>query len=116
VVIALFKDIPDIKGDTQAGVRTFSVRMGAARVFWICIGLLLAAYAGGVAYGANMLLTQQGAAAAGAVVVGGHAAMAALLWARARAVATDRQQELTSAYMFIWKLFYAEYLLIPFLA
>lgn len=31
IVIALFKDIPDVKGDEQADVVTFSVRFGQVR-------------------------------------------------------------------------------------
>ena len=48
IVIALFKDIPDVSGDSGAGLRTLSVRLGQQRVFWVCIGLLEAAYAGAI--------------------------------------------------------------------
>lgn len=44
VVIALFKDIPDIEGDKVFGIRSFSVRLGQERVFWICVTLLEMAY------------------------------------------------------------------------
>eukprot|EP00775_Hariotina_reticulata_P005566 gene5566-5803_t len=110
VVIALFKDIPDVKGDTQAGVRTFSVRHGVPVVFWTCIGLLLAAYAGGVLF----VATSPEPWSSLPVAVG-HMALAALLWSRSVKVNTSRKQELVDHYMFIWKLFYAEYLIIPFL-
>ena len=33
LVIALYKDIPDLTGDSQFGVRTFTVRLGARAVF-----------------------------------------------------------------------------------
>jgi 4-hydroxybenzoate polyprenyltransferase len=36
VVIALFKDIPDVAGDRIANVRTLSVRLGVPAVFNIC--------------------------------------------------------------------------------
>lgn len=110
VVIALFKDIPDVKGDTQAGVKTFSVRHGVPRIFWTCIGLLLAAYAGGVGFG----LTSPEAWSRVPVALG-HVAFAALLWTKSAKVNTSRKSELTEHYMFVWKLFYAEYLIIPFL-
>jgi homogentisate phytyltransferase/homogentisate geranylgeranyltransferase len=48
------------------------------------------------------------------LVGGGHAVLAALLLQKSRAVNLMKRSELTSHYMFIWKLFYAEYLLIPF--
>lgn len=37
VVIALFKDIPDVDEDRVFGIQSFSVRLGQERVFWICI-------------------------------------------------------------------------------
>jgi homogentisate phytyltransferase/homogentisate geranylgeranyltransferase len=110
VVIALFKDLPDIKGDTQAGVRTFSVRHGAKAIYWTCIGLLLAAYAGGVAFAATSPV-----AWTRLPVALGHIALAGLLWSKSVKVNPDRKQALAEHYMFIWKLFYAEYLIIPFL-
>ncbi|XP_062086401.1 homogentisate phytyltransferase 1, chloroplastic-like, partial [Humulus lupulus] len=44
VVIALFKDILDIDGDRIYGIRSFTMRLGQKRVFWICISLLEIAY------------------------------------------------------------------------
>ncbi|KAF5456336.1 hypothetical protein F2P56_025831 [Juglans regia] len=76
VVIALFKDIPDIDGDKIYGIRSFSVRLGQKRVL-------------------------------------GHAILASTLWNRAKSVDLSSKAAITSFYMFIWKLFYAEYLLIP---
>ncbi|KAF6261620.1 UbiA prenyltransferase family [Scenedesmus sp. NREL 46B-D3] len=110
VVIALFKDIPDVKGDTQAGVLTFSVRHGVKAIFWTCVGVLMAAYAGGIAFA----FTSPEPWSRVPVAVG-HAALGALLWSRSAEVNVGRKQELTDHYMFVWKLFYAEYLIIPFL-
>ncbi|KAL5974023.1 hypoxanthine-guanine phosphoribosyltransferase [Asimina triloba] len=76
VVIALFKDIPDIDGDKIFGIQSFSVRLGQERVL-------------------------------------GHLALASILWARAKSVDLKSKAAVTSFYMFIWKLFYAEYFLIP---
>lgn len=110
VVIALFKDLPDIKGDTAAGVRTFSVRHGPATVFAACVALLLAAYGAGIVFG----LTSPAPWSRLPVAVG-HAALGALLLSRAARVDPSRKHDLTECYMFVWKLFYAEYLIIPFL-
>uniref|UniRef100_A0A0D3GJH5 Uncharacterized protein n=1 Tax=Oryza barthii TaxID=65489 RepID=A0A0D3GJH5_9ORYZ len=76
VVIALFKDIPDIEGDRIFGIKSFSVRLGQKKVV-------------------------------------GHAILAAILWNRSRSIDLTSKTAITSFYMFIWKLFYAEYLLIP---
>lgn len=46
----------------------------------------------------------------------GHGVMAVLLWWRALRVDLSKKDDITSCYMHIWKLFYAEYLLIPFFA
>ncbi|XP_052290211.1 homogentisate phytyltransferase 1, chloroplastic isoform X5 [Citrus sinensis] len=77
VVIALFKDVPDLEGDKTFGIRTFTVRLGQKRVL-------------------------------------GHSILALILWNRAKSVDIGSKTAITSCYMFIWKLFYAEYLLIPF--
>ncbi|KAE8811363.1 putative homogentisate phytyltransferase 1, chloroplastic [Hordeum vulgare] len=108
VVIALFKDIPDIDGDRIFGIKSFSVRLGQKKVFWICVGLLQ------MAYGVAMLM---GAASSClwskyATVVS-HAVLAAILWKCAQSVDLTSKSAITSFYMFIWKLFYAEYLIIP---
>lgn len=43
VVIALFKDLPDISGDSLHGIKTVSVRFGVRRTFYFCVVLLLLA-------------------------------------------------------------------------
>jgi homogentisate phytyltransferase/homogentisate geranylgeranyltransferase len=53
VVIALFKDIPDIEGDKIFGIRSFSVTLGQKRVFWTCVTLLQMAYAVAILVGAT---------------------------------------------------------------
>ncbi|GJS20178.1 homogentisate phytyltransferase 1, chloroplastic, partial [Tanacetum coccineum] len=53
VVIALFKDIPDIVGDKIFGIQSFTVRLGQKRVFWICILLLEIAYGVAILVGAS---------------------------------------------------------------
>lgn len=48
-----------------------------------------------------------------ALLVSAHAGMALALWLRARGVDTNSHASLTGFYMFIWKLFYLEYLVLP---
>lgn len=45
--IAMFKDLPDARGDAQAGMKTLTVRIGPTRVLWLCTALLTSAYGGG---------------------------------------------------------------------
>lgn len=108
VVIALFKDIPDIQGDKIFGIRSFTVRLGQERVFWICITLLEMAYAVAILVGgsSSCLWSKY-------ITVLGHIILGSLLWIRARYIDFSDKTSITSFYMFIWKLFYAEYLLIP---
>ncbi|CAI0558037.1 unnamed protein product [Linum tenue] len=108
VVIALFKDIPDMEGDKIFGIKSFTVQLGQKRVFWTCIALLE------IAYGIAMLV---GAASpfmwSKGITVIGHSILALLLWNRAKSVDLTSKAAIASCYMFVWKLFYAEYLLIP---
>ncbi|KAK9099840.1 hypothetical protein Scep_023270 [Stephania cephalantha] len=108
VVIALFKDIPDIEGDKIFGIRSFSVRLGQKRVFWICVYLLQMAYAFALFVGAaSPFLWSK------LITAVGHVILASTLWYHAKSVDLNSKAAITSFYMFIWKLFYAEYLLIP---
>ncbi|XP_020268208.1 homogentisate geranylgeranyltransferase, chloroplastic-like [Asparagus officinalis] len=109
-VIALFKDIPDVDGDRNFSIHSFSVRLGQERVFWLCIKLLLIAYTIAIIVGASSGNIYQRL-----VTVLGHACIASILWLQAQSVDVQDKSSTTSFYMFIWKLFYIEYLLIPFL-
>jgi len=107
-VIALFKDIPDIKGDRKAGIATMSVRMGAPQIFWTCIGLLEVAYAGAICVGLMSPVWWSKLATTAA-----HAFMGGLLYWRAEQTDLEDSKSIYSCYMFVWRLFYCEYLLLP---
>ncbi|KAL7187276.1 hypothetical protein ACSBR1_037358 [Camellia fascicularis] len=108
-IIALFKDIPDVDGDREFGIQSFSVSLGPEKVFWLCISMLLIAYGAAMVIGASSsFLTTK------LVTVLGHCALASFLWIQARSVNLTSKTSITLFYMFIWKLFYAEYFLIPF--
>nr|AAX56086.1 homogentisate phytylprenyltransferase [Glycine max] len=109
VVIALFKDIPDIEGDKVFGIQSFSVRLSQKPVFWTCVTLLE------IAYGVALLVGAASPCLWSKIFTGlGHAVLASILWFHAKSVDLKSKASITSFYMFIWKLFYAEYLLIPF--
>ncbi|XP_017223590.1 umbelliferone 6-dimethylallyltransferase, chloroplastic [Daucus carota subsp. sativus] len=110
VVIALFKDIPDVEGDRAFGNLTFSVRHGKKKVFSICVGILLIAYGSGVVVGASssFLICK-------IVSVIGHTTLALLFLLRAKSLNLDDDVATQSFYMFLWKLFSAEYVLIHFI-
>uniref|UniRef100_A0A0E0E4P0 Uncharacterized protein n=1 Tax=Oryza meridionalis TaxID=40149 RepID=A0A0E0E4P0_9ORYZ len=98
VVIALFKDIPDIEGDRIFGIKSFSVRLGQKKVFWICVGLLEMAYCVAILMGATSACLWSKYA-----TVVGHAILAAILWNRSRSIDLTSKTTITSFYMFIWK-------------
>ncbi|XP_075524121.1 homogentisate geranylgeranyltransferase, chloroplastic-like isoform X1 [Primulina tabacum] len=109
-VISLFKDIPDVEGDEMHGFKSFSVMLGQERVFWMCINILMVAYGGAMAIGvsSSSLLNK-------IVTVLGHFSLASLLMYRALRINISTAGSVYGFYMFIWKLFYAEYFLIPFM-
>ncbi|XP_065850811.1 homogentisate geranylgeranyltransferase, chloroplastic-like [Euphorbia lathyris] len=109
-VIALFKDIPDVDGDRDFGIQSFSVSLGQERVFWLCVNMLLLAYGAAVVIGASSVAFLPNKL----VTVLGHSTLALMLWLQAQSVDVTSNNSITSFYMFIWKLFYAEYFLIPF--
>jgi len=105
IVIAWFKDMPDIEGDERYRIRTLSLRMGAREVFrlgnlvlaTLFLTLIVAAWQFDLGVSAGM-------------VMGAHALFLLLLLGRSRQVKLDRQQSLWNYYQFIWGLFFLEYL------
>ena len=114
IVIAIFKDIPDIEGDRRFNITTFTVRLGQARVYQLARLILSVCYLGMMAAvywidGVNwgfVLLT--------------HTTLLGLFWWRSYRVAMPHQPEsadlplsFTDFYQFIWQLFFLEYVLYP---
>ncbi|CAI5983591.1 unnamed protein product [Closterium sp. NIES-65] len=110
IVIALFKDVPDVEGDRVFGIRSLSVRVGQKKVYWFCVSILLASYAAATIMGltSSTLWSK-------VLSVVTHVGAATALWRVASSADLSSQQDITDVYMFIWKLFYLEYLFIPFL-
>eukprot|EP00983_Pelagomonas_calceolata_P111754 1159815-Pelagomonas_calceolata.AAC.2 len=79
------QDVPDAKGDTRAGVRTLTVRLGADRVFWACIWIMTLAYTGAVVYSLTAA-TSIGAAAGEGRVFWSYEDSAAFKWRQGLAV------------------------------
>ncbi|KAK3003533.1 hypothetical protein RJ639_018620, partial [Escallonia herrerae] len=97
-VIALFKDIPDVDGDRDFGIRSFSVSLGQEKVFWLCISMLLMAYGAAVVIGASSSFLPSKL-----ITVLGHCSLATFLWLQARSVNLTSKASITSFYMLIWK-------------
>ncbi|KAL8235057.1 hypothetical protein R6Q59_021157 [Mikania micrantha] len=108
VVLILFKDIPDIKGDEMHGIKSLASQIGPERMFWSCIWSL------GIAYGVCICVgTTSSSTWSKYVTILGHFATVLALWVRAKSVDLKNMTSVLSMYLFLWKLFYVEYLLLP---
>lgn len=118
VVIALMKDVPDVKGDALSNVRTFSVRLGQKRIFGLMHRLLSALFLGvGASFLQGAWARVAGASQAirvGRGIVGVSSILAGLSVQReARPVDPEDPKEVYGFYMHLWKLFYLSYLVLP---
>ena len=108
IAIAIFKDVPDMEGDRQYEIVTFTLIVGKTTVFQISRGIVSLCYLGMI-----------GAAIAGFAAVnpwilgGGHCILLGLLWRRSGRVTLEDKKAIASFYQFIWKLFFLEYFLFP---
>jgi len=109
LVIALFKDIPDIEGDQRYRISTLSIRLGAKQVFMLGNGILLLLYASIMIivalfpqfWNSIFLLTVHAIFTIG------------LLFVASRIRPADKKS-MRPYYQFIWLLFFMEYLAIAF--
>lgn len=105
--IAIFKDIPDLEGDRQYQISTFTVRLGQKAVFKLARWVLTVCYFGMILVGVQipgvnipfLLIT--------------HALALGALWIMSLRVDLDSKSSIAQFYQFIWKLFFLEYLLFP---
>ncbi len=111
LVIAIAKDLPDIKGDKEAGVPTFASTRGTKTVVKLVLFALSMNYVGAIM---AAFLAPKGAFRV-PVMVCGHAILGLWLWRYSRTIRPDEQGSIKRFYAFIWKLFYAEYALFPFI-
>ena len=103
--IAVLKDVPDLVGDRQFSIATFTVRMGQRSAARLGVGALVLAYAGMIVAGPLLLDDVQPA-----VLVLTHVAALGLLlhWYR-----NADPANFTAFYMRVWVLFFLEYVLVP---
>lgn len=107
LVIALYKDIPDLAGDSHFGIRTFTVRLGPARVFGIGRWVLTMFYVVPI----GLALLEIGRPANIALVVA-HFLALLFFWRRSLAVRPEDGLSMTRFYLILWGLFYAEYIIL----
>jgi homogentisate phytyltransferase/homogentisate geranylgeranyltransferase len=111
VVIALFKDLPDVVGDKKHGFRTLGVRLGPSVVFNICVSLLA------MAYGCAVILSVMYHSTTSTVLGVLHAAVIIPLLIASKRVDVSSSASLYGFYeKHIWRSFYLQYFLLPFCA
>lgn len=112
LVIAITKDLPDVEGDQKFKISTFATKLGVRNIAFLGTGLLLANYFGAIV--AAIYLPQ---AFRRNLMVPAHAILAVgLIFQTWVLDQTNYNKEaIMSFYRFIWNLFYAEYILFPFI-
>ncbi|MEO0935854.1 MAG: homogentisate phytyltransferase, partial [Cyanobacteria bacterium J06641_2] len=108
IAIAIFKDIPDMEGDRKYNITTFTIKLGKETVFNLSRWLLTSCYAGMILVGI-LDFTQVNSI----FLIAVHSVILALMWWRTQKTDLQDKNSITSAYRFIWKLFYLEYLVFP---
>jgi homogentisate phytyltransferase / homogentisate geranylgeranyltransferase len=106
--IAIFKDIPDAKGDRQFKVKTLTLQLGPPTVFNLSRWVLTAAYSSMVTITLLGWIPVQPA-----FLIVTHLASLSLLWIQSFKVDLQQKQDISQFYQFIWKLFFLEYVLFP---
>ncbi|MGF1570298.1 MAG: homogentisate phytyltransferase [Nodosilinea sp.] len=114
IVIALFKDIPDIEGDRRYGISTLSLRLGQRTVFNLARGILVVCYLGMVLAAPWLTGVNR------AFLIVTHLLALALFWWQSLRVtgmsdpnARGKTLSYPNFYQFIWKLFFLEYVMFP---
>lgn len=111
LVIALYKDILDLIGDKEYDIRTYTVRLGPERVFKTGRWILTAIYIIPVLAAMTLLPDLSGV-----VLLAAHLVIVGLFWRRSLSVNLTKPTEVTQFYMFLWSLFYVEYILLALAA
>ena len=105
IIIAWFKDIPDMEGDSQYEIRTLSLRIGARKVF--LVGNILIS----LIYGSLVILPfLLDFKINGIVFAGAHLLLLILLWMANSRVNLQQKATVQQYYQFIWILFFLEYI------
>ncbi len=108
IAIAIFKDVPDMEGDKQYNITTFTILLGKKTIFNIARWVITFCYLGIIFSGYFFRLS-----ANYIILIIGHLGFLILLWWRSQNVNLEEKSEIASFYQFIWKLFFLEYLLFP---
>nr|AKM76565.1 AT3G11945-like protein [Geranium incanum] len=112
LVIAITKDLPDVEGDRKFQISTLATKLGVRNIAYLGSGLLLLNYIASVL--AAIYMPQ---AFRRSIMIPVHSAMALSLIYQTRELeqANYTKEAISGFYRFIWNLFYAEYIIFPFI-
>ncbi|GAB4851482.1 Probable homogentisate phytyltransferase 2, chloroplastic [Ancistrocladus abbreviatus] len=112
LVIAITKDLPDVEGDRKYQISTLATKLGVRNIAFLGSGLLLLNYAGSVLAAVFMPQVFKGG-----LMIPVHIILASTLVFQALLLeqANYTKEAISSFYRFIWNLFYAEYIIFPFI-
>jgi homogentisate phytyltransferase / homogentisate geranylgeranyltransferase len=108
VAIAIFKDVPDLEGDRQYQIQTFTMVVGKSNIFNLTRWAITIAYLGTMGAGLLILSTVNIW-----FLVISHAGLLGLLWWRSQDIDLEDKGSIADFYQFIWKLFFLEYAIFP---
>ncbi|MEO0769867.1 MAG: homogentisate phytyltransferase [Cyanobacteria bacterium J06649_4] len=110
--IAIFKDIPDLEGDRQFNISTYTLQLGQKKVFNLARWVLTVCYGGLIVSGPFL------AGVNAPFLIATHGLGILCFWWLSRRVDLDptpikKDISYPNFYQFIWKLFFVEYLIFP---
>jgi homogentisate phytyltransferase / homogentisate geranylgeranyltransferase len=108
LAIAIFKDIPDLEGDKQYNITTFTIQLGKPVVFNVARWVITTCYLGMMVAGGLWLHSVNLV-----FLVTTHLMALGLMWWRSWSVDLQDKRAIAQFYQFIWKLFFLEYLIFP---
>ncbi len=104
LVIAIYKDIPDLMGDEMHGIQTFTVKLGPKHAFDLGRLILTVGYVGVMIVAVSQLPQPEGLLLLVTQIVS-----LALFWLVSGRVDPKQKSSIAHFYMFLWGLFYAQY-------
>lgn len=107
IVIALYKDLPDTIGDRMYAIQTFATQLGPHRVLVLGRLVLTACYLLPIGLSLPNL-----PAPAAIFSLASHLLVIGLFWLVSSSVNLASHHEIRRFYMFLWSLFYAEFVLL----
>lgn len=108
IAIALFKDVPDLEGDHQYQITTFTLILGKEKILKLALGIISFCYFGMILAGFLQVPNINYI-----ILIFAHSFLLVLLWLRSRSIDLEEKKEISQFYQFIWKLFFLEYLVFP---